>query len=149
LFKQLLYQLVGMISQVHSYLLSLNDGYAVGLNDKELHFIIIGLLGMGIYLVVYPLFVWLARRGKEIAIAWIYTFTVIIVITFAIEIGQKISNTGTMEFNDIVAGVVGFLVLFAAYLLMRAILSGIAELFRKKHQRQEMPEATEPDRTDE
>ena len=34
-------------------------------------------------------------------IAWIYVFTLIIVITFAIEIGQKVTNTGNMEFADI------------------------------------------------
>ena len=36
--------------------------------------------------------------------------TLIIVITFAIEIGQKVTNTGNMEFADIVFGVVGFIV---------------------------------------
>ncbi len=45
-------------------------------------------------------------------IAWIYVFTLIIVITFAIEIGQKVTNTGNMEFADIVFGVVGFIVMF-------------------------------------
>ena len=39
-------------------------------------------------------------------------FTLIIVITFAIEIGQKVTNTGNMEFADIVFGVVGFIVMF-------------------------------------
>lgn len=40
-------------------------------------------------------------------IAFIYVFTVIVVITFAIEIGQKISDSGTMDFADIVFGIAG------------------------------------------
>ena len=54
----------------------------------------IGLLGLAMIFVVYPLFKYLARKNKEMVIAWIYVTTVIIVITFAIEIGQKITKTG-------------------------------------------------------
>ena len=50
--------------------------------------------------VVYPVFKWLAKHDHVMVIAWIYVFTLIIVITFAIEIGQKVTNTGNMEFAD-------------------------------------------------
>jgi len=33
---------------------------------------------------VYPVFKWLAKRNHVMVIAWIYVFTLIIVITFAI-----------------------------------------------------------------
>ena len=61
-------------------------------------------------------------------IAWIYVFTVILVITFAIEIGQKVTNTGNMEFADIVFGVVGFFVMFFIFALVRSIYHGILSL---------------------
>lgn len=55
----------------------------------------------------------MARKTRSCdGVAWIYVFTLIIVITFAIEIGQKVTNTGNMEFADIVFGVVGFIVMF-------------------------------------
>ena len=41
----------------------------------------------------------------------------IVVITFAIEIGQKISDSGTMDFADIVFGIAGFLLMFVIFLL--------------------------------
>lgn len=68
--------------------------------------------GNDVYFVVYPVFKWLAKHDHVMVIAWIYVFTLIIVITFAIEIGQKVTNTGNMEFADIVFGVVGFIVMF-------------------------------------
>ena len=64
-------------------------------------------------------------------IAWIYVFTLIIVITFAIEIGQKISGTGVMEFADIAYGVVGFLCMY----VMFAIIRSIWHLIRKSRMR--------------
>ena len=60
-------------------------------------------------------------------IAWIYVFTVMIVLTFAIEIGQKITNTGNMEFADIMFGLVGFLAAFGVF----SIIRGIYHLIRK------------------
>ena len=78
--------------------------------------------------VVYPLFKWLAGKKHVMMIAWIYVFTLIIVITFAIEIGQKISNTGNMEFADIMFGVMGFIVMFAVFAVIRGIYHGIRGL---------------------
>ena len=63
-------------------------------------------------------------------IAWIYVFTVIVVITFAIEIGQKITKTGNMEFADIMYGLVGFMAMFLVFAVIRMILHGILKLIR-------------------
>ena len=82
--------------------------------------------------VVYPLFKWLAGKKHVMVIAWIYVFTLIIVITFAIEIGQKISNTGNMEFADIMFGVMGFIVMFAVFAVIRGIYHGIRWLAAHK-----------------
>ena len=54
-------------------------------------------------------------------ISWIYVFTLIIVITFAIEIGQKVTNTGNMEFADIMFGLVGFLLMYGVFAIAREI----------------------------
>ena len=80
--------------------------------------------------VIYPLFKYLAKRNHEMVIAWIYVTTVLVVITFAIEIGQKWTGTGNMEFADIMYGLVGFMVMFFAFCFVRGIYHGIQKLIR-------------------
>lgn len=126
--KELLFWGVGIVAKLHDALMSLNDSFETNFTDKELHFLVIGLLGMGLLFVVYPLFKKLAEKKREMVIAWIYVFTVVVVITFAIEIGQKITNTGNMEFSDIMFGLVGFMSMFAVFCLLRAIFRGIKKL---------------------
>ena len=84
---------------------------------------------MGMLFVIYPLFK-LLSENHVLVIAWIYVFTVIIVIVFAIEIGQGITGTGTMDFDDIVAGVAGFMAMFIVFAAIRAVVLGIFRLIR-------------------
>lgn len=128
--KELLYLIVEYIAIIHNKFLSLNDRFEYNFSDKELHFLVIGALGMFFIFVVYPVFKWLAKNDHVMVIAWIYVFTVIIVITFAIEIGQKATNTGAMEFADIVFGIVGFIVMFLIFSVFRAIYKGIRRLIK-------------------
>jgi len=128
--KQYLYEAVILVSKIHSAIMQLNDAYEMNFSDKDLHFLIIGLLGMGMVFAVYPLFRYLAARNHVMVIAWIYVFTVIVVITFAIEIGQKITNTGNMEFADIMYGLVGFMAMFLVFAVIRMIFHGILKLIR-------------------
>ncbi len=128
--RDFLYWCVGIIAKIHGELMHLNDAFEVNFTDKEMHFLVIGLLGMAMIFVIYPLFKYLAKHNHEMVIAWIYVFTVIIVITFAIEIGQKITNTGHMEFADIMYGVVGFLAMFFVFSILRGIYHLILRLVR-------------------
>lgn len=128
--RELLYYIVEAIAKIHNKLLSLNDNFEYNFTDKELHFLVIGVLGMGLIFIIYPLFKWLAHKQHVMVIAWIYVFTVIMVITFAIEIGQKVTKTGTMEFADIVFGIAGFIVMFLMFSVLRGIYKGIRRLIR-------------------
>lgn len=128
--ERMLEGMVIFVAKIHNYILSLNDAYEKNFTDKQLHFLVIGILGMLILMVIYPLFK-LLSENHILAIAFIYVFTVIVVITFAIEIGQKISGTGTMDFADIVFGIAGFLLMFAVFAIIRQIFLGIINLFRK------------------
>ena len=128
--RDFLYACVGMISKIHDKIMQINNAYETNLSDKELHFLVIGLLGLGMIFVVYPLFKYLAKKNKEMVIAWIYVTTVMVVITFAIEIGQKITKTGNMEFADIMYGLVGFFAMFAAFCIVRMIWHGMIRLIR-------------------
>ena len=150
--KELLYACVSIIADLHDEILKINDAFETNLSDKDLHFLVIGLLGLGMLFVIYPLFKYLAKKHHEMVIAWIYVFTVIVVITFAIEIGQKISNTGNMEFADIMYGLVGFMVMFFIFLVVRMIYHGIIKLVKYIRKRMEMkaaaqvqPQETEPE----
>ena len=133
--KQLLLWGVGLIAKIHSYIMNLNNAYEMNLSDKDLHFIVLGLLGLGMIFVVYPLFKYLARQNKIMTIAWIYVTTMMIVITFAIEIGQKVTNTGHMEFADIMYGLVGYMTMFIAFIAIRWIFRRIQILIRRSRRK--------------
>lgn len=129
--KALLYAIVELIAKIHNYILRLNDAFEYDFSDKELHFLVIGVLGMGLIFVVYPIFKWLAKRDHVMVIAWTYVITLIIVITFAIEIGQKVTHTGNMEFADIVMGIFGFIVMFFIFAVVREIYKALRRLITK------------------
>lgn len=119
--KSLLYKIVEYIAYFHNLILRINDSFEYDFSDKELHFLVIGVIGMGMIFVIYPIFKWLAKHGHVMVITWIYVFTMILVLTFAIEIGQKVTDTGAMEFADIVFGIVGFILMFAIFAAIREI----------------------------
>ena len=123
-----LYYMVSGISRIHDKLLQINDTSALFLTDKQLHFAVMGLVGMGLLLVIYPLFLALSKR-HVLTIAWIYVFTVMVVLSFAIEIGQGITDTGNMDLEDVISGLAGFMLLFFIFAFLRMIFLGIRSLF--------------------
>ena len=130
--KKIVDILIDIIYKTQSRILSMNDAYESQLSDKQLHFIVIGLLGIAMLLVIYPLFKWMAKKNLTVLISWFYVFTVLVVITFAIEIGQWYSHTGEMDFNDILAGLVGYFAMSFIFLLVVAIIELIKSIFKKK-----------------
>lgn len=124
--------LINIIYKTHTYFMSMNDSFETQLSDKQLHFVIIGLLGILMLLVIYPLFKWMAKKHLTILISWFYVFTVLVVITFAIEIGQWYSHTGQMDFNDILAGLIGYFAMSFIFILVVAIIALIKSIFKKK-----------------
>lgn len=125
--KDALYWIVYRMADIHDYILTLNDGMEQSLSDKQLHFLIIGLTGMVLFLFIHPLFKYLCKKGMVIFVSLLYVLTLIVVLTFGIEVGQQVTKTGRMEFADIVSGVAGFFVAFAIYL----VLVGAVKLVRK------------------
>lgn len=132
MFTRLMYWLVEQITKWHSYFLSLNDNESFGLTDKELHFIVIGMIGLIMIFIVYPVFKALAKHNHIMVVAWIYVFTCMIVLTFAIEIGQGITHTGSVEMEDVVAGLAGFIFFFAIFSCIRLIYHLILCLMHKE-----------------
>ena len=96
------------IAFAHDSILRINDDFALYLNDKQLHFIVIGVIGLLMLMIVHPLFLWLLKRGRRLTISLIYVCTLELILTFGIEIGQYASGSGMMDFEDIVYGMGGF-----------------------------------------
>ena len=97
-----------------------------------MHFLVIGILGMLLIFLIHPLFRHLSKTNHVMIISWIYVFTLILVITFSIEIGQRLTGTGDMEFADIVSGIGGFICLFAVFALIRGAVIGVLRLIRRR-----------------
>lgn len=129
--EQLLYAISGLVARIHNYILTWNDASEASFTDKELHFLVIGLFGLALICALHPLFLWLARTGHTMFITFFYVFTVIIVITFAIEIGQGVLGTGNMEQGDITYGIMGFLFFFLIFAVIRAIVHLVIKLRNK------------------
>lgn len=130
MFEMLLRELTLIMAQVHDSLMRLNDGFELRLGDKDLHFVIMALAAMLLFFLVHAVFRRLAKWSIT-AVSFIYVFTVMTVLGFAIEIGQRISGTGEMDFADIVAGLYGVLAFFAVYTAYRLLAMGVSVLLRK------------------
>ena len=142
--KELLYQAVDWIAMIHDKIGRLNDRFEGTLSDKQLHFLVIGILGMLLVFTIHPLFLHLSRTNHVMIITWIYVFTLILVITFAVEIGQRLTKTGDMEFADIVSGVGGFIAMFAVFAVIRAAVMGTRRLIRRRRAARAEMKGSEP-----
>ncbi len=122
---RIIYYFITLITKLHTKLLSINDNRGFDLTDKQLHFLIIGIFGFCMLMVIQPIFKWLSKHHAELMITFMYVFTIVVVVSFAIEIGQAWSGTGDMDFYDIASGILGFFVFFGIYLFGYIIYMGI------------------------
>jgi len=131
--KELLYQAVNWVAMIHDKISQLNNQFEGTFSDKQMHFLVIGILGLLLIFIIHPLFRHLSKTNHVMVISWIYVFTLILVITFSIEIGQRMTGTGDMEFADIVSGIGGFICMFAIFAIIRAAVTAIVRLIRRRH----------------
>ncbi len=115
-------ELVSSITNnIHDLLIKVFRILGYNLNDKQLHFLIIGTIGIVIFLIVNSLFRFISKYSITV-ISFIYTLTLMVGFVFAIEIEQKITKRGNMEFKDITAGLWGFIAFFGVYAAFRIIV---------------------------
>ena len=129
MFESILYEGTMIVAQIHESLMHLKDNFELDFGDKDMHFIVMAVLGMILFFMVHFVFKRLAKWSIT-AISFIYVFTVMTVLGFAIEIGQKITGTGDMDFRDVVAGLYGVLAFFAVYTVYRLIVLLVRHLMR-------------------
>ena len=127
MFEMILREATLLMAQFTDSVRRLNDGFEWYLDDKELHFVFMAMLAAVLFFAVHAVFKRLAKWSVS-AISFIYVFTIMTVVGFAIEIGQKVSGTGEMEFSDIVAGLYGVLAFFGVYLAVR-LIAAAARMF--------------------
>ncbi|HWQ80081.1 MAG TPA: hypothetical protein VN381_14730 [Anaerovoracaceae bacterium] len=116
--RALLELLAGMVNYLHDLVLAVSKALGLGLSDKDLHFWMVGALGLVVF-IVSDWAIRLLARWSLSAISFIYTLTILTVFVFAVEIEQAITGKGSMEFEDITMGLYGFLVFIAIYLLLK------------------------------
>ena len=128
--EKILRWLIQRVALIHEYILRYNDSNGLFFSDKQLHLIVMGILGMLIFFVFYGIFKQIEKSFKHstMIFSFIFTLTNLVVISFTIEIGQRLSNTGVMDIMDILFGLWGFIVFFLTYLLILIIL-----FFTKKY----------------
>ena len=129
MFEAILYEGTMVVAQIHESLMHLNDNFERYFGDKDMHFIVMAVLGMILFFMVHFVFKRLAKWSIT-AISFIYVFTVMTVLGLAIEIGQKITGTGDMDFRDVVAGLYGVLAFFAVYTVYRLIVLLVRHMMR-------------------
>lgn len=118
--RTLLQLLIDLFSHFHSFFVQLTQNLGFYLTDKQLHFFIIGIVFLFLYILSDMLFRVLSKVNISI-ITFIFSFTLSIVISFAIEIGQYQSGTGNMELLDIAWGIYGFIIFVLLFEILRAI----------------------------
>lgn len=126
---------IRLIYKFHTKILSLNDKYEASFSDKELHFLVIGILGFVLLLMFYALFKFLEKHKMTIISAWLTVLIILISFSFAIEIAQGISGTGDMDFKDIVAGLAGYFVFSGIVFIVYIVILIIKKIIKERKEK--------------
>ena len=121
--KEMLRQAANLINFSHDEISEINEGTKLDFSDKMLHLIVIGILGLLMLIVIYPVIKWLSKKGYVLAITGIYAASLVVFLTVAIEVGQKVTHRGAMELGDVVYGLIGFIIVFGVFALAVKVIS--------------------------
>lgn len=135
--KELILLLTAIVNEVHDVL---NQLFGMSMTDKDLHFWVMGIIGIMLFLAVY-LVIKIIEKMKFSAtiLSFIFTFTGMTVLVFAIEIQQAITNRGNMEFADAAMGLWGFVVFFAIYAMVMGVLYSVYTRIKKRNKMTRVP----------
>lgn len=131
--KEIILMLTELLNNVHDFInVYANQYLNLGLDDKDLHFWIMGIIGIFVFLVVLSLSKFISKMPFGITIlSFLYTFTFMVVLVFAIEIQQAITNRGNMEFQDAIVGLWGYVVFFLGFAIIAFIILIAKRLLNK------------------
>jgi hypothetical protein len=131
--KEIIQILAEIVNNLHDFILFfVSDTLNSNATDKDLHFWIMGIIGIIIFLFVLFLSNLIARMRFGITIlSFLYTFTVMVVLVFAIEIQQALTSRGNMEFQDAVIGLWGFIVFFMVFAVLSSLFLLVKNFFKQ------------------
>ncbi|MCM3675366.1 MULTISPECIES: hypothetical protein [Peribacillus] len=131
--KEIIQILAEIINNLHDFILFfVSDTLNSNATDKDLHFWIMGIIGIIIFLFVLFLSKLISRMRFGITIlSFLYTFTVMVVLVFAIEIQQALTSRGNMEFQDAAVGLWGFIVFFMVFAVLSSIFLLVKNFFKQ------------------
>ena len=131
--KEIIEILAEIVNNLHDFILFfVSDTLNSNATDKDLHFWIMGIIGIIIFLFVLFLSNLIARMRFGITIlSFLYTFTVMVVLVFAIEIQQALTSRGNMEFQDAAIGLWGFIVFFMVFAVLSSIFLLVKNFFKQ------------------
>ncbi|MDO7487307.1 hypothetical protein ACIQYG_20245 [Peribacillus sp. NPDC096622] len=131
--KEIIQILAEIVNNLHDFILFfVSDTLNSNATDKDLHFWIMGIIGIIIFLFVLFLSNLIARMRFGITIlSFLYTFTVMVVLVFAIEIQQALTSRGNMEFQDAAIGLWGFIVFFMVFAVLSSLFLLVKNLFKQ------------------
>ena len=121
---EILNGIVIVINLIHDTIITIISRLGLPVNDKMIHFYFIGFLGLTLYIIVDFTFKKLAKYGISL-LSFIYTFSTIAVVSLVIEIQQKITGEGNMEFSDITYGMWGFFLFLAVFIVISLLFKVI------------------------
>ncbi|KAA6453802.1 hypothetical protein [Bacillus atrophaeus] len=127
--KELTIFITELINRFHDVFISLCEMLGLNLTDKQMHFWVIGLFGILFFGLTQAVFKWLSKWSVT-ALSFIYTLTVLFVIVFAIELQQKVTGRGNMEFQDAAEGLKGFLIFFIILMILKGLLASVKKVFK-------------------
>ncbi|MEK4536280.1 hypothetical protein NST21_13225 [Peribacillus sp. FSL K6-1552] len=135
--KEFIQILADIVNNIHDFiLLFVSDTLNSNATDKDLHFWIMGIIGIIIFLFVLFLSNLISRMRFGITIlSFLYTFTVMVVLVFAIEIQQALTSRGNMEFQDAAVGLWGFIVFFLVFAAISSLYLLIKKFFKQSKKR--------------
>ena len=131
-YKEWLKEIVVWVADIHDKFLEYSKNLPSPLTDKDLHFLVIGAFGLAVFILSFFLFRLLSRLNRYGMMAWLFSFAVVLFVVFAIEVGQHLTKTGSLELGDIAYGVMGFLYASAGAAVLYLIFCLIRWLFRTK-----------------
>lgn len=131
--KETIQILVDIINNLHDFIqIFVIQSLKLQLTDKDLHFWIMGLIGISVFLFVLLVSKVIMKIPFGIAIlSFIFTTTFMFVLVFSIEIQQALTNRGNMEFEDAVVGLLGFFAFFLLFVAVSFIFFFAKRLLKK------------------
>lgn len=135
--KEFIQILAEIVNNIHDFILIfVSNNINSNVTDKDLHFWIMGIIGILIFITVLFISNLISRLRFGITIlSFLYTFTVMIVLVFAIEIQQALTSRGNMEFQDAVVGLWGFIVFFLVFVVISSLFILIKRFFKPTRRR--------------